>query len=125
MRVKRIMESTVTTAANAEPGRVYRPRARKGWVRRTSYLTVAPSGTARRVAKRLEAKLQRGAITGAELSQLHAVRRALEDGCVLLVLHSRWTEQGSDKLTRHESHSYVAAPPDYELRELKAKPGYS
>lgn len=107
-------------ADNAEPERVYRPRARGslGWP--GAYLTLAVPGTAKRLVKRFGARVASGAITGAELSQYRAALAALEGKAVLLVLHRRWTESDG---TKRESHTYVQAARDYELRELKSKPG--
>ena len=109
-------------AKNTEVGKVYRSPGAPRLTESINYFYVrVDTKTAKALAKRLAAE---GAhMRTDEGIELAAARDALAGSAVLFVRYMR----GVDPMTkeRWELRAYRALPLDYQLRELKRKPGYT
>lgn len=108
-------------AKDTEDGKVYRTTRDTHLTGANSFYVRADEKTAAALIKRLTAK---GAhMRTDEIIELNAARSALAGRAVLFVRYMR----GVDPMTRArwELRSYRALPLDYQLREVKRKPGYT
>ena len=108
-------------AKNTEAGKVYRPTRDTSLTGSNSYYVRADMKTVKALVKRLTAKGTH--MRTDEGIELAAARDALAGSAVLFVRYMR----GVDPMTkeRWELRAYRALPLDYQLRELKRKPGYT
>lgn len=104
-------------AVDAEPGKVYRLTRDSG----TTYYLICNAGQRSRLEKRLSRQnprfmnaTDRFALQNLERCQKHAH-----------VLAMRVTRFRSDDGTPRETRAYVAFPPEYVLREVDKRPGYT
>lgn len=110
------LPKSVLVAKDAKPGEVY--RSRNGHSISGTYLMLTPTETVKRISK----KKVSTAMTTTDFREVQMAQEALRGK---VVMFTRFLRGVSALGERYEYRSYVSCGLDYELRRLKAKPGYT